>query len=63
MGTDEGGAVNGNGPRGHLANGNKVGKLGHGEPAFRFHDVLLDQGDGGVAAAEGKKTDLKKFEE
>ena len=63
MGADEGGAVNGNGSRGHLANGNKVGKLGHGEPAFSFHNVLLNQRDGGVAAAEREKTDFKKFEE
>ena len=46
--------------RATLRNGDKVDELVLGNPSFFLHDLLLDDGQHGIAASKGKSSDLEK---
>src|SRR5699024_2182907 len=56
----KGGRVDGDGPRRHLGDGDKVGEFRHGEPAVPVHDLPLEEGDGRIPAPEAEQPDLQK---
>ena len=60
---DEGGGVDGDDARGALAHGEVVGELLLGGPALFLHHLTLEDGEHGVAPAEGADPDLGKGEE
>ena len=54
----KGGRVHGNDAGGALADGKVVGELLLGGPALLLHHLALEDGEHGVAAAEGADPDL-----
>ena len=54
------GGIDGDGAGGHLGDGDNIGELVHGQPMIGFHNLFLDQRNGGISAAKAKQTDLDK---
>ena len=59
----KGGRVDGDGAGGHLRDGDKIGKLCQSHQAVNVHDLVLDKGDGGIAAAHAEHANLDKRQE
>ena len=60
---DERRRVDGDRPRRHLRDGDKVGEFRHTEPAVLRDDLCLDERHGRVTAAEAEQADLQKAPE
>ena len=56
----KGGGIDGQRTGGHLRNGDEVGELRQRDPGVQLHHLVLNEGQGSVAAADGKQAHLDK---
>lgn len=61
--SDEGGGIDGYRPGRHLGDSDQIGKFAHGQPAALFDDLVLNDGDGGISAADAEQAYLQKAPE